>query len=88
MYPVLLRWHQRRGRECRVPYISNSGFLAVQKACFSSVAILDSRLFSRPEKALRNVTGCSVETFEGSLNGILSGIPDEHFLYEFMIYRI
>ena len=85
--PVLSRWHQRRGRECLVPAVSNSASPLVRQARFSSIAIRGPKLFNCLPQTIRNISGCDTESFKRALDGFLSGIPDEPPVHGYTQYR-
>lgn len=85
--PVLSQQHQRRGRECRIPLVSNSAAPQVRQARYSSIAIRGPRLFNCLPQAIRNISGCGVEGFKRELDRFLSGIPDEPPVRGYTQYR-
>ena len=84
---VLSRWHQRRGRECLVPTVSNSASPLVRQVRYSSIAIRGPKLFNCLPQTIRNISGCDVESFKRALDRFLSGIPDEPPVHGYTQYR-
>ena len=68
------KWHPRHGRKCIVPIIRRSGYTDI---IASTLPVHGVKLFNVMPKKLRNLTGCSKETFKKLLNDILIMIPDE-----------
>ena len=85
--PILSQWHQRRGRERKVPQVRGSTSSSVKQARFSSVAIRGPRLFNSLPQAIRNITNCNTHTFKRSFDQFLSSIPDEPFIHGCTRYR-
>ena len=44
---------------------------------FNSIGVLGPRLFNHLLSSIRNMSGCSVDTFKRALNQYLDTIPDE-----------
>ena len=74
---IRTKWHDRRGRHCVVPTVSNRASQAIQSLRYASFAIHAPRLFNILPAHVRNITGCSVDTFKGHLDRYLSTVPDE-----------
>ena len=85
--PILSQWHQRRGRECRVPQVRGSASSSVKQARFSSIAIMGPRLFNSLLQSMRNMTDCNTDTFKRSFDQFLSGIPGEPLIHGYTKYR-
>lgn len=85
--PILSQQHQRRGRECRVPLVSNSAAALVRQARYSSIGIRGPRLFNCLPPTIRNISDCSVECFKRELDKFLMSIPDEPPVRGYTQYR-
>ena len=85
--PVISHHHQRRGRECRVPVVSNSASPLVRQARYSSIVVRGPRLFNCLPQKIRNLSGCGVEDFKRALDGFLFKIPDEPPVHGYTQYR-
>ena len=75
--PIVARFHPRRGRSCIVPTVSNAPPAVIKNARENSFAIRGPRLFNTLPPDVRNLTGCSVDTFKHALDKHLSTVPDE-----------
>ena len=67
----------RRGRHCVVPITSKIGSQKFQTIRFNSMGVLGPRLFNHLPAHIRDISGCSVNTFKNALDRHLSTIPDE-----------
>ena len=85
--PIQSQQHQRRGRECLVPIVSNYASPLVRQARFSSIAVRGPKLFNCLPQALRNISGCEVDSFKRALDRFLSGIPDEPPVHGYTQFR-
>ena len=85
--PILSQQHQRRGRECLVPMVSNATSSLVRQARYASFAIRGPKLFNCLPQTIRNISGCDVESFKRALDRFLSGIPDEPPVHGYTQYR-
>ena len=70
-------WHPRRGRNCIVPAVNLRGSRHFQTIRYASFGVRGPRLFNTLPKSIKNITGCSVDTFKHSLDKYLSTVPDE-----------
>ena len=70
-------WHPRRGRNCTVPVVNLRGSRHFQTIRYASFGVRGPRLFNTLPKSIKNITGCSVDTFKHSLDKYLSTVPDE-----------
>ena len=70
-------WHQRRGRNCIVPTINLRGPQHFQTVRNASFGVRGPRLFNKLPARIRNITGCTVDTFKQNLDKYLSTVPDE-----------
>ena len=70
-------WHPRRGRNCTVPAINLRGPRHYQTVRNSSFSVRGPRLFNALPASIRNMTGCTVDSFKRSLDRYLSTVPDE-----------
>ena len=71
------KFHCRRGRICSIPPLNTHSHKTVQSLREASLPVRGQRLFNILPKELRNLTGCTVETFKRSLDKYLRGVPDE-----------
>ena len=78
----------RRGRCCLVPHIRTSAPGRVQTLRFTSLAVLGPRLFNTIPTQLRNMTGCSIDTFKSALDKHLSVIPDQPRMKDLVRYCV
>ena len=69
--------HIRRGRVCMVPTVNSQAPQAVKSLRYASFAYHAPRLFNILPAHIRNMTGCSVDTFKKKLDSYLSTVPDE-----------
>ena len=67
----------RRGRSCIMPAIVRAGFQRYQTIRSNSMGIMGSRLFNHLPSTIRDMSGCSVDTFKRRLDEHLDAIPDE-----------
>ena len=67
----------RRGRSCMVPRVRQVASQKIQNLRYNSIGVLGPRLFNQLPKAVRGVSGCTVEVFKRALNKCLESIPDE-----------
>lgn len=67
----------RRGRSCIVPTVRRVASQRVQTIRHTSMGVLGPRLFNHLPQTVRDVSGCSVETFKNNLDKYLDTIPDE-----------
>ena len=61
---VVGKWHERRGRECIPPRVNARAHSQVQKLIYASLAVHGQKLFNTLPSWLRNITGCSVDSFK------------------------
>ena len=74
---IRAKWHPRRGRECIVPSVATSAPSKVKKLLHASLAVRGQNLFNTLPAEVRNVTGCSVDSFKRNLDKFLQKVPDE-----------
>ncbi len=67
----------RHGRMCRIPKINTRCSQAIQTLRESSLSVHGPRLFNCLPSALRDQTGCEVDSFKRAINKLLSSIPDQ-----------
>ena len=67
----------RRGRSCIVPSVKRTGSQRYQTIRFNSATVLGPRLFNHLPAGIRDMTGCSVDTFKRALDNHLDTVPDE-----------
>ena len=70
-------WHPRRGRSCAVPGVSLHAPKHFQSLRYSSLGVVGPRLFNVLPVNIRNISGCTVETFKLHLDRFLATVPDE-----------
>ena len=70
-------WHPRRGRSCAVPGVSLHAPKRFQSLRYSSFGVVGPRLFNVLPVDIRNISGCTVETFKLHLDRFLATVPDE-----------
>ena len=71
------KWHPRRGRECVIPPVNRNAPKYVQNLIYSSLPIHGQQLFNILPRELRNVTGCSMDSFKRKLDRYIQCVPDE-----------
>ena len=74
---IVAKFHCRRGRICSVPPLNTQSPKAVQNLREASLPVRGQRLFNTLPQEVRNLTGCTVETFKRSLDKYLRDVPDE-----------
>ena len=74
---IRTKWHIRRGRCCLIPTVSNHSSQAIKSLRYASFAIHAPRLFNALPAHVRNITGCSVDSFKRQLDKYLRTVPDE-----------
>ena len=67
----------RRGRSCVVPAVRRVASQKFQTIRFNSMGVLGPRLFNHLPSSIRDMSGCSVDTFKRALDKYLDTIPDE-----------
>ena len=65
---IRTKWHIRRGRCCLIPTVSNHSSQAIKSLRYASFAIHAPRLFNALPAHVRNITGCSVDSFKRQLD--------------------
>ena len=74
---ITAKWHPRRGRECIIRAINRTAPRQVQRLMESSLPIHGQKLFNTLPLAIRNISGCTVDSFKRRLDKYLQTIPDE-----------
>ena len=74
---VSAKWHPRRGRECIVARVNRNAPSHIQKLRYASLPVHGQQLFNTLPAELRNITGCTVDSFKRRLDRYLNTIPDE-----------
>lgn len=69
--------NSRNGRYCVIPTIRSSASHKTRTIRFISMGVNGPRLFNCLPRQLRNITGCSVNSFKAALDNHLATIPDE-----------
>ena len=67
----------RRGRNCIVPAVNRAGPQRYQTVRYNSMGVLGPRLINHLPSCIRDMTGCSVDSFKKALDKHLDSIPDE-----------
>ena len=67
----------RHGRYCLVPHVKTTAPVRVQNIRFSSLSVNGPRLFNILPHNIRNMTGCSIDSFKKALDKHLQAVPDE-----------
>ena len=70
-------WHPRRGRSCAVPGVSLHAPKRFQNLRYSSFGVVGPRLLNVLPVNIRNISGCTIETFKLHLDRFLATVPDE-----------
>ena len=76
----------RRGRSCIVPALVRAGSQRYQTIRSNSMGVMGPRLFNHLPASIRDMTGCSVDTFKRALDKHLDAIPDEPRLPKLVRY--
>ena len=74
---VSSKWHIRRGCECIPPKVKQNSHNHVKRLLHASLPVHGQQLFNCLPAAIRNTTGCSVDSFKRKLDSFLQTIPDE-----------
>ena len=74
---ISAKWHPRRGRECILPPISRRASSSVKQLREASLAVKGQKLFNILPPHIRNITGCTVESFKRRLDSFLGTVSDE-----------
>ena len=74
---ITAKWHPRRGRECIIRAVNRRAPNHVQKLTDASLPVHGQRLFNTLPPEIRNLTGCTTDSFKRRLDKYLSTIPDE-----------
>ena len=67
----------RRGRSCIVPAVKRTGSHRHQTIRFNSMGVLGPRLFNHLPASIRDMTGCSIDSFKRALDMHLATVPDQ-----------
>ena len=74
---ITAKWHPRRGRECILKAVNRSSPKQVQRLIDASLPVHGQQLFNTLPLEIRNITGCTVDSFKRRLDRYLKTIPDE-----------
>ena len=74
---IASKWHARRGRECIIPSMNTGSKRRFLTLRYASLPIKGQRLFNVLPSDIRNITGCTVDTFKYHLDKYLRTVPDE-----------
>ena len=69
--------NKRKGRYCVVPIVKTKGSIRIQSLRFNSFGVRGPRIFNSLPQKLRDMSGCSLDTFKRALDSHLKNIPDE-----------
>ena len=69
--------NKRKGRYCIVPIVKTKGSAKIQTLRFNSFGVRGPRIFNCLPQKLRDMSGCSLDTFKRALDNHLKTIPDE-----------
>ena len=76
-FGVEVSYNKRRGRYCVVPAIRSAAPCRIQTIRFGSMGVNGPRLFNSLPVHLRNMSGCSLNSFKRSLDHHLASVPDQ-----------
>jgi hypothetical protein len=79
--------HIRHGRTCTIPIVRNSAPGPIKTIRYGSFAVQAPRLFNSLPAHIRNITGCTVDSFKTELDKYLGSIPDEPQIPGYTLYR-
>lgn len=85
--PVRTTDSERRGRTCIPPHIPSSAPHRIQSIRFASLSHKGPRLFNCLPRDIRDLKGCSTDTFKRTLDCYLSTVPDEPLLPSLTQFR-
>jgi len=74
---ITAKWHPRRGRECILKAVNRSSPKQVQRLIDASLPVHGQQLFNTLPLEIRNIMGCTVDSFKRRLDRYLKTIPDE-----------
>ena len=86
-YGVTADDNLRRGRICKVPYVSPSATCRIKSIRYSSFAVKGPRIFNSLPKNLRNHKGGTVNEFKHKLDTYLRTVPDEPLVPGYTAFR-
>ena len=75
-FGIASTYSYRRGRSCVIPLVRTASS-RIKSIRFASMGINGPRLFNHLPHGVRDMSGCSVETFKKALDTHLGTIPDE-----------
>ena len=76
-FGINARVNPRTSRFCLIPHVRTIAPIRIQSIRFASLSVNGPRLFNSMPKSIRNITGCTVDTFKAALDNHLASIPDE-----------
>ena len=68
---------KRRGRSCVVPTVKRTAGQRMQTIRHNSMGVLGPRIFNCLPSKVRDISGCSIDTFKKALDKYLDIVPDE-----------
>ena len=84
---ITAKWHPRRGRECHLPAISVKASCLVKRLREASLPVNGQQLYNILPPAIRNISGCSVDSFKRKLDKFLETVPDEPLIQGYTAQR-
>ena len=69
--------NKRRGRSCVVPTVKRTAGQRIQTIRHNSMGVLGPRIFNCLPSKVRDISGCSIDTFKKALDKYLDIVPDE-----------
>ena len=85
--PIRTTDSERRGRMCVSPHMPSSAPHRIQTIRFASLTHKGPRLFNSLPRHIRDLKGCSTDTFKHALDNYLVSVPDEPLLPSMTQYR-
>ena len=79
--------HIRTGRYCHIPSVKSTASARIKTLRHASFPIHAAQLFNCLPEDIRNLTGCSINTFKSRLDRHLSTIPDEPLITGYTSFR-
>ena len=79
--------HIRFGRYCYIPNIKSTAPARIKTLRYASFPIHAAQLFNSLPEDIRNLTGCSIDTFKSQLDCYLHTIPDEPQITGYTAHR-
>lgn len=80
-------YHVRHGRLCNISRVKNSAPAAIKTIRYGSFIIQAPQLFNSIPAHIRNLSGCTIDSFKKELDEYLCSIPDEPQIPGYTLYR-